>query len=69
MLPLLDGIRDALSAPRGGRPVCMVCGRSVSPREEQLRLRGGTVVHRACATYEMRRRRVGSGRLGYPRSR
>ena len=30
------------------------------------RLRGGTIVHRDCATYDMRRRRVGAERLGYP---
>jgi adenine-specific DNA methylase len=64
MPPLLDNIRRAMARPRGGRPTCVVCGRSISPRDERLRLRGGTVVHRSCATYDMRRRRVGAARLG-----
>jgi hypothetical protein len=57
-----------MAGPRGGHPMCLVCGRPVAPRQEQLRLRGGVVVHRACATYDMRRRRVGDARLGYPRA-
>ena len=69
MVPLIDSIRAAMNSPRGGRPVCLVCGRSVSERDECLRLRGGALVHRACATYDMRRRRVGSARPGYPRGR
>jgi hypothetical protein len=66
MAPLIENIRRAMAIPRGGRPTCLICGRSLAPRDERLRLRGGTVVHRTCATYEMRRRRVGSARLGYP---
>jgi hypothetical protein len=66
MAPLIDRIRAALAAPRGGSPACLVCGRSVRPRDERMRLRGGTLVHRGCATYEMRRRRIGGSRLGYP---
>ena len=58
-----------MSGPRGGLPVCPVCGRAVGARDERLHLRGGTAVHRACATYDMRRRRVGTDRLGYPRAR
>jgi hypothetical protein len=69
MTPLIDTVRTMLSSPRGGRPTCLVCGRGVADGEERLRLRGGGVVHRSCATYEMRRRRVGSSRLGYPRAR
>jgi hypothetical protein len=69
MVPLIDGIREALASPRTGRPVCLVCGRAVSQRDECMRLRGGGVVHCRCATYDMRRRRVGSSRLGYPRGR
>jgi hypothetical protein len=57
-----------MATARGGRPVCLVCGRAVAPQEQQIRLRGGTIVHRGCATYDMRRRRVGEARLGYPRS-
>jgi hypothetical protein len=68
MTTLLDNVRHVLAPRSGGRPVCLVCGRAVAPRDERMRLRGGVVVHRACATYDMRRRRVGSGRLGYPRS-
>jgi hypothetical protein len=58
MAPLLENIRSAMSSPRGGRPVCLVCGRGVSPADESLKLRGGAVVHRGCATYDARRRRV-----------
>ncbi|MFL5869369.1 MAG: hypothetical protein ACJ766_19865 [Thermoleophilaceae bacterium] len=68
MPTLLDNVRHVLAPRLGERPVCLVCGRAVAPRDERMRLRGGVVVHRACATYDMRRRRVGSGRLGYPRS-
>jgi hypothetical protein len=69
MPTLLDNVRSALATPRpGGRPVCLVCGRAVTPRDDRMRLRGGAVVHRACATYDMRRRRTGAGRLGYPRA-
>jgi hypothetical protein len=55
--PLLENIRTAMSSPRGGRPVCLVCGRGVSA-EESLKLRGGAVVHRRCATYDTHRRRA-----------
>ena len=68
MVPLIDNIRHAMRSPRGGRPVCLMCGRAVSDGDDQMRLRGGAVVHRACATYEMRRRRTGEARLGYPRA-
>jgi hypothetical protein len=68
MVPLIDNIRHAMRSPRGGRPVCLMCGRAVAEGDEQMRLRGGAVVHRACATYDMRRRRTGEGRLGYPRA-
>jgi hypothetical protein len=67
MVPLIDNIRQAMRSPRGGRPVCLVCGRTVS-ETDQMRLRGGAFVHRTCATYDMRRRRTGEGRLGYPRA-
>jgi hypothetical protein len=66
MPPLIDNIRTAMRGRRGARPTCLVCGRSIAPHDERLRLRGGTAVHRACATYEMRRRRTGPSRLGYP---
>lgn len=68
MVPLIDNIRQAMRSPRGGRPVCLMCGRAVADGDEQMRLRGGAVVHRTCATYEMRRRRTGDARLGYPRA-
>ena len=66
MTPLLDSVRRAMATPRGGRPVCLVCGRMVAARDKPMRLRGGAMVHRGCATYDMRRRRTGSARLGYP---
>jgi hypothetical protein len=68
MVPLIDNILQVMNSPRGRRPLCLVCGRAVSGHDEQLRLRGGAVVHRSCATYDMRRRRTGDGRLGYPRA-
>jgi hypothetical protein len=66
MAPLIDNIRSAIATPRGGRQVCLVCGRAVAPKDERMRLRGNAVVHRHCATYSMRRRRTRSARLGYP---
>jgi hypothetical protein len=69
MAPLLDSIISVMGSPRGRRPVCLVCGRGIRPGEELMRLRGETLVHRRCATYEMRRRPTGAERLGYPRSR
>jgi hypothetical protein len=68
MVPLLDNIRNAMTHPRGGRPVCMVCGRGISGNDRHMRLRGGALVHRSCATYDMRRLRTGDDRLGYPRA-
>jgi hypothetical protein len=49
MAPLLDNIRTAISVPRGGRPVCLVCGRHVATTDKSMRLRGGAVVHAACS--------------------
>lgn len=69
MAPLLDSIISVMGSPRGRRPVCLVCGRGIGPGEELMRLRGETLVHRRCATYEMRRRPKGAERLGYPRPR
>jgi hypothetical protein len=63
---LLDLVRETMSVPRGGRPICSVCNRAVNRDDQQLRLRGGTIVHRDCATYDMRRRRTGNDRLGFP---
>jgi hypothetical protein len=51
------------------KPVCFACGRGISPHDSRIRVRGGTVVHRSCATYQLRRRRTGLERLGYPRPR
>ena len=62
MAPLLENIRSAMSSPRGGRPVCLVCGRGVSQDDDSLRLRGGAVVHRDCATYDAASRRVARAR-------
>ncbi|MBN1527935.1 MAG: hypothetical protein JW895_02675 [Thermoleophilaceae bacterium] len=58
----MDSVRRAMAAPRGGRPVCLVCGRAVGQGDERMRLRGGALVHRGCATYDMRRRRDGAQR-------
>jgi hypothetical protein len=49
MAPLLENIRTAMTSPRGGRPVCLVCGRGVSATDDSLRLRGGAVVHAGCS--------------------
>jgi hypothetical protein len=49
MAPLLENIRTAIASPRGGRPVCLVCGRGISPSEDALKLRGGAVVHERCS--------------------
>ena len=68
MVPLIDNIRTAMRTPRGGRPVCAVCSRRVGASDDSMRLRGGLIVHRACATYDMRRRRSGEARLGFPRA-
>jgi hypothetical protein len=67
MAPLIDNIRQAMRSPRG-RPVCLMCGRAVAESDDLMRLRGGAVVHPPCATYDMRRRRTGEARLGYPRA-
>jgi hypothetical protein len=70
MTPLIENVRSVMVArSRGGKPVCFACGRTIAPGDERLRVRGGTLLHRACATYELRRRRTGTERLGYPRSR
>ena len=69
MAPLLESIISVMGSPRGRRPVCLVCGRGIGPGEELMRLRGETLVHRRCASYQMRRRREGAERLGYPPSR
>jgi hypothetical protein len=45
---------------------CLACGQRIGSLDETLRLRGNARVHRRCATYEARRRRVGSERLGFP---
>ncbi len=67
MTAVLDTMISAVRTVRSQRPVCLACGRPVSDRDKSMRLRGGTVVHRECATYVMRRRRTGGDRLGYPR--
>lgn len=56
----MDNVRRAMAAPRGGRPVCLVCGRGLASTDDRLRLRGGAFVHRGCATYDMGDRRSGA---------
>ncbi len=68
MPTMVETVRSVMASGRAGRHDCLVCSRPVAADAPQLRMRGGVVVHRACATYDMRRRRVGSDRLGYPRS-
>jgi hypothetical protein len=36
---------------------CAVCGDTVREKDPVLRLRGGELVHRECATYRVRERR------------
>jgi hypothetical protein len=45
---------------------CIACGKRISGREQAVRLRGTVRVHRRCATYQLRRRRYGPERLGFP---
>lgn len=66
MSPLIDSIRSVMNSPRGRSPICPVCRRRVVRDDERVRQRGGTVVHRACATYDKRRRRTGEEPLGHP---
>jgi hypothetical protein len=52
MAPLVENVRSVMVArQRAERPVCFACGRAIAPGDERLRVRGGSVVHRACATY------------------
>jgi hypothetical protein len=58
MTPLIENVRSVMVArSRSDRPLCFACGRPIAPGDERLRVRGGAMVHRACATYELRRRR------------
>jgi hypothetical protein len=59
-MPSLPPFRDDSSSR------CLVCGKRIGQRDDALRLRGNTRVHKRCATYDVRRRRYGSERLGYP---
>jgi hypothetical protein len=63
--PILDLVRRGLRPPLLPGVTCMVCRGRVSASEPQVRLRGGPVVHRRCATYSMRRPRGGAERLGF----
>jgi hypothetical protein len=62
--PILELVRRGLRRQAAPGVACMVCLGRVSESEPQMRLRGGAVVHRRCATYSMRRPRTGSERLG-----
>ena len=61
MAPLLENIRTAIASPRGGRPVCLVCGRGISATEDALKLRGGAVIHKACERRKATRGRADRG--------
>jgi hypothetical protein len=65
---MLDTVRSVMTSSRPGGSNCLVCHRKVADDDLRVRLRGGALVHRECATYDMRRRRTGSERLGYPRT-
>ena len=45
---------------------CLACGKRIGGRDEAVKLRGNVRVHRRCATYQVRRRRYGAERLGFP---
>jgi hypothetical protein len=64
---MIDTVLSVMASSRGSGSDCLVCHRKVAADAPRMRLRGGVVVHRECATYDMRRRRTGSERLGYPR--
>jgi hypothetical protein len=69
-LPPIGGLGRLLSTtlPGGDRdPICLVCHRPVRSAQPRLRFQGDAYVHRACATYRMRRLRSGTSRMGYPR--
>jgi hypothetical protein len=53
----MDTIRNVMASPRGGRPVCVLCGRAVSATDDRLRLRADLAAHRRCATYNPAQRR------------
>jgi hypothetical protein len=58
MAPLIENVRSVMVArSRGDRPLCFACGRAIVSRDDALRMRGGSVVHRSCATYAVRRDR------------
>jgi len=61
MAPLLENIRTAISSPRGGRPVCLVCGRGISATDDALKLRGGAVIHKGCERRKATRARADRG--------
>ena len=65
VIDLMDNVRRAMAAPRGGRPVCLVCGRGVATPDDRLRLRGGAFVHRGCATYDVKSRSGSAERARY----
>ena len=69
MTVVVDQVRSLVEHVVPGGPRRLVCGRVVKPGEPELRLRGNGHVHRACATYRMRRRPEGEARLGYPPQR
>lgn len=66
MTIVIDQVRGIVEQVVPAGPRCLVCGRTVKPSDPHVRLRGHGRVHRACATYRMRKRPEGEGRLGYP---
>ena len=59
MAPLIENVRSVMVArQRAERPMCFACGRTIAPGDQRVRVRGGSVVHRACATYAAAKRRA-----------
>jgi RNase P subunit RPR2 len=56
MMPsvMTDVVRRARRPKQIKLNTCPVCRAAVTEREERLRLRGGTYVHRWCGTYQVR---------------
>lgn len=58
---VLSLIRDRREPDELGH--CLVCRRRVGSRDERLRVRSGSYVHRGCSTYSMRQRELVQRRL------
>jgi predicted RNA-binding Zn-ribbon protein involved in translation (DUF1610 family) len=62
-VPLMDTILRTMRVRRASAVCeCPVCGRRVTDRDERVRLRGTSFVHRRCATYRVRQMSRGQPR-------